>query len=258
MRKILGLIAVILLITSGSRATASIPHSTTGVITGCYTTIGGILKVVDKQAGVDCGPGATELPWNQTGPQGPEGPLGPTGPQGPQGDTGSTGPQGPQGIQGIQGVQGEQGETGTTGAAGATGPQGGIGPQGPQGETGPQGPASGGTVYIDLNAGPNQVNGTETVASITVPAGKYLVQAKAWVDQTVGSESFVLCALSDLGVFDGTRLNASTVNYAAVVAQEVAEDDVEFTIEYECVSDARVDVYKVSLVATTVTDINIQ
>lgn len=253
MRKILGLSIVILLVT-GSWAAASIPHSTTGVITGCYT-VGGVLKVVDKQAGINCGPGETELTWNQTGPQGPSGA---TGPQGPQGETGATGPQGPEGPQGFQGEVGPQGPEGQQGLEGSEGPEGPEGPQGPQGETGPQGPASGGTVYIDLNAGANQVNGTETVASITVPAGKYLVQAKAWVDQTVGSESFVLCALSDLGVFDGTRLNASTVNFAAVVAQETAEDDVEFTIDYVCVSDARVDVYKASLVATSVTAINIQ
>lgn len=118
--------------------------------------------------------------------------------------------------------------------------------------------ASGGTSYVDYDGGANQVNGVETVASVVVPAGRYLVQAKAWIDQTVGSESFAQCYLVDLGNNDRTRLNASTVNYAAVVAQEVTEDDEEFTIEYSCVSDARVDVYNISLIATTISAYDIQ
>lgn len=118
--------------------------------------------------------------------------------------------------------------------------------------------ASGGTVYSNYETAANQVNGVETVGSVTVPAGRYLVQAKAWVDQTVGLESFAQCNLVDLGINDRTRLNASALNYAAVVATEVATFTEETVINYSCVSDARVDVYNVVLTATTVSAIHQQ
>lgn len=118
--------------------------------------------------------------------------------------------------------------------------------------------ASGGTVYSNYEQLANQVNGTEVVGSVTVPAGRYLVQAKAWVDQTVGVESFVQCNLVNLGINDRTRLNGSVLNYAVVVAAEVATFTEETVIEYSCVSDARVDVYNVVLTATTVSAIHQQ
>lgn len=74
----------------GGLAFASIPDGN-GVIYGCYTDIGGVLKVVDTDAGFNCGPGETSLTWNQTGPPGPIGPQGPEGLQGPQGNPGPPG-----------------------------------------------------------------------------------------------------------------------------------------------------------------------
>lgn len=118
--------------------------------------------------------------------------------------------------------------------------------------------ASGGTVYSDYGAAANQVNGAETVGSVTVPPGKYLVQAKAWADQSVGSESFVQCNLMDLGINDRTRLGAGSGYSAALVATEVAIITVQDTIEFVCVSDAPVDIYNVVLTATTVSAVNYQ
>jgi hypothetical protein len=91
-------------------ALAAIPHSTTRVISGCYSTPNGQLRVIDAEAGATCRNNELSLTWNQTGPRGPVGPVGPSGPVGPPG------PQGPQGPQGLRGP------------TGATGPQ---GPQGP-------------------------------------------------------------------------------------------------------------------------------
>src|SRR5437870_2529193 len=73
-------------------AYATIPD-TNGVIHGCYTKTGGILRVVDKPQ-QSCTKFENPLDWNQAGQQGPQGadgaqgPAGPTGPAGPAGTTG--------------------------------------------------------------------------------------------------------------------------------------------------------------------------
>jgi hypothetical protein len=50
----------------GGVAAAAIPHSTTGVITGCYGPSGN-LRVIDAQAGEVCRHPETQLTWNQGG-----------------------------------------------------------------------------------------------------------------------------------------------------------------------------------------------
>jgi hypothetical protein len=60
----------------GGIAWADIPDS--GVIHGCYKTVGGSLRVVDASRGEECKSGEKSLPWNQTGPTGPSGAAGPT------------------------------------------------------------------------------------------------------------------------------------------------------------------------------------
>ena len=74
-------------------AAASVPHSSTGVITGCYNSsgAGSALRIIDAQAGVVCAANEKRLTFNQTGPTGPTGPTGATGATGPQGPPGSPG-----------------------------------------------------------------------------------------------------------------------------------------------------------------------
>lgn len=73
------------LVTAGTTvAIAAIPDSNTNVISGCYTTKNGALRVIDFQAGRRCASGEVLLQWNQ---QGLQGPAGPPGPQGPSGST---------------------------------------------------------------------------------------------------------------------------------------------------------------------------
>jgi hypothetical protein len=89
------------------------------------------------------------------------------------------GPQGPQGIQG---------------------PQGPIGPAGPTGPTGPEGPAGAngvGHAYSNGNNGDVILdNSFPIVASLTVPAGSYLIFGKAMVINTDGSDQNAFCRLS--------------------------------------------------------------
>lgn len=72
-------------------AYAAIPNGSTGVISGCYSTLTGSLKVIDAQSGATCGLLEKPLAWNQAGPQGPAGPTGATGPSGAVGATGAAG-----------------------------------------------------------------------------------------------------------------------------------------------------------------------
>jgi hypothetical protein len=82
--------AIVGALAAGGIAWADIPDS--GVINGCYKTVGGSLRVIDMSLGNSCKVGETSLNWNQTGPQGPPGQKGDTGPAGPSGPAGPPGP----------------------------------------------------------------------------------------------------------------------------------------------------------------------
>ena len=100
-------------------AWASIPDGETKVITGCFNKSDGVLRVIDKQAGVKCKNSEVELSWNQAGPTGPVGPVGPAGGAGQPGAPGAAGLAGPAGEQGIPGPVGPAGPQGEQGAPGA-------------------------------------------------------------------------------------------------------------------------------------------
>jgi hypothetical protein len=50
-----------------------------GVISGCYKTQNGQLRLIDPPTD-SCHPSETAISWSQTGPQGPQAPAGPPGP----------------------------------------------------------------------------------------------------------------------------------------------------------------------------------
>jgi hypothetical protein len=81
------ILALILGVVLAGAAYATIPDGD-GVIHGCYTKKGGLLRVIDapKQS---CTSLETAISWNQKGPVGPIGPAGPTGPAGPAGPAGT-------------------------------------------------------------------------------------------------------------------------------------------------------------------------
>lgn len=63
---VLAVLAAIAVAVSASHAWAGIPHTTTGVITGCRNDSSGALRVVDAQQGATCAAGETTLVWNAT------------------------------------------------------------------------------------------------------------------------------------------------------------------------------------------------
>lgn len=174
-------------------AYGSIPDGQ-GVIHGCYQTQGGQLRVIDTGKGALCTQFETALNWNQTGPQGPKGP------------TGAKGPQGPTGLQGVQGLQGA---------------------------TGPQGPSGGlGDTWFVRNAGcPGSVsltkNSLTTVASVSLPAGSYLIDATGSLLQ--GGTDIVNCYLDVSGVaqaFAVTKVDSGDAAYAITAAANGTSADI--------------------------------
>ena len=159
---------------------AAIP-SLNGTISACVDAKGG-LKVIDVDNGASCGANTTPLTWNLRGPQGMPGPQGLAGPQGP------TGTQGPKGDPGSQGVQGPQGTPGPSDAFQKRAPDLGLA----------------GLWYPSV------------VASLDLPAGKYVLSAKAWVHnpQAFVEHKCVLAAGNDTdeqmlqtGIYDNAYLN---------------------------------------------------
>ena len=136
--RLLALGAGSVLVLSVGIAYAAIPDAS-GVISGCFVSGQGQLRVIDKDKGETCKNNETAISWNQKGPKGDKGDKGDIGPQGPQGQTGAQGPQGQTGPQGPQGPAGATGQQGSAGATGAQGPAGATGAQGPAGPAGPPG-----------------------------------------------------------------------------------------------------------------------
>ena len=211
----------------GSIAVAAIPDGN-GVIHGCYDKTSGLVRVTDSATGKPKGCSSSEsgLTWNQQGPQGPLGPVGPAGPAGPVGATGPAGPAGPQGDQGVPG------------------------PPGPAGQT---------TVYIkrrpehvDLPDSPSKLG----VATLSLPAGTYLVSATGTGNDTnIDGHFFVYCELQkNAGGSALTTSRLSEDGYSGTLAlTEVVGGAADFTVGLFCNgSDKGDDVSQVRLTATAI------
>jgi hypothetical protein len=99
-----GAIAIML---AGGIAWAAIPGDG-GVIQGCYTKIGGILRVIDTAKGEHCLGIELPISWNQKGPPGKDGTNGTKGTNGKDGKDGADGAPGPQRPQGPSGTSSVQ------------------------------------------------------------------------------------------------------------------------------------------------------
>jgi collagen triple helix repeat protein len=142
-------------------AGATLPFSGDGnTINGCYSQ-GGALKVLTP-AWPTCPDGYTPIHCNVTGPQGSQG---------------SAGSQGPQGSPGPQGQQG---------------------PAGPQGPPGPAG--AGAEVYTSWGERSVPSGNTDTIAYVTLPAGKYALSTSIFTWATDSDNSPVgYCHFSSSG-----------------------------------------------------------
>jgi Collagen triple helix repeat (20 copies) len=139
---------------------------------------------------------------------------------GPTGATGATGAVGKEGSPGKTGAAGKEGSPGKTGPAGAEGSPGKTGPAGAEGSPGKTGPAgapgSGPSTAFTTNSGENWLwwpltaGEVQTVASLSLPAGKFSVLGKLVADND-GPAAIVRCELA-LGTtiidngFDGVEV----------------------------------------------------
>jgi hypothetical protein len=185
-------------LTAAGVAYAAIPGSD-GVINGCYNTgsnPSGQLRVIDAAAGGKCSKNETALSFNQ---QGPEGDKGDTGPQGPKGDTGATGPKG---------------ETGATGATGPAGPQ---GPAGPAGAATPPAYAIDGISQAVVGEDSRE---TKTIASLSLPAGRYALSAPlSFVNHDADNQNFS-CEFTGTAITGGRpSTGAETIGDELLLAQ---------------------------------------
>ena len=168
--------AALLLLAFGltAGASATTPTSTVDVLYGCLTPKNGNLTRISNTAPT-CPRNATLITWSAKGEKGETGLRGEQGPIGLTGVMGERGPQGLQGEPGLQGLIGEQGpkgDQGIQGIKGDTGDQGNTGPAGLQGVPGPS------DLFL-FSGNPNyQCSMSSPLASMTLPPGSYLVEAK--------------------------------------------------------------------------------
>jgi hypothetical protein len=141
----------------------------------------------------------TPGPMGPAGATGTQGPAGAMGMQGLTGTAGATGPQGNAGATGPMGATGAQGATGAPGqpgSMGATGATGSVGPMGLMGATGATGAAGASNVYFTSKqtAAIPSGGGNVTIASLSLPAGSYLVSGKVLPSERLSY--FISCSLS--------------------------------------------------------------
>ncbi len=177
---------VVLTLAAGGTAYAAIPNSTTGVITGCYPTLLGNLRVIDAQAGQRCNLLEKQLTWNQAGVPGPTGGTGPTGPAGPAGPAGSAGALGPVGPQGVPG------------------------------------PAGAGELFLVKN-GYVSINTIGRAINLDVPAGTYLVTGKTYISSLVYGQCNLATGPDDAHAtfYDGAHFDTDARGFAAVMTDKI-------------------------------------
>jgi hypothetical protein len=118
-------------------------------------------------------------------------------------------------LKGNAGPAGPAGAAGLAGAAGKEGPQGKEGPPGKEGaagKAGERGPSNAYTVsQTSILAFPSTSNEQLTVASLSLPAGNFVLEGKVLANNNAGAQTFAHCELLlgasviDAG-FDGVSL----------------------------------------------------
>jgi hypothetical protein len=98
----------------------------------------------------------------------------------------------------LKHLKGRNGKTGPIGPTGPTGSAGGVGAAGtpgPKGETGEVGPSNGYQAFKDSVGAIG--TSEETIGTLAVPAGSYLVSAKLWLLNAGAERYFVNCKLTN-------------------------------------------------------------
>jgi hypothetical protein len=179
----------------------------------CVTEATGELRIIN--ADDTCAANEERLVWNQRGLPGPRG---------------KQGPQGTQGAQGAQGPQGLQGATGASGPQGAPGPQGLPGDVGNPGPQGPIGPSDGFSVALRDDT---FSDAPVVLATLTLPAGTYLVDAAAYLslEQSGGPFDTVSCGLDAPGETFAALTAFGQVTFPLAASVDIPEPGGTVTVE---------------------------
>lgn len=263
----------------GGIAWATIPAAD-GTIQGCYSKIGGILRVVDS-AGQCNTKYETAISWNQKGVPGAAGVNGTNGSNGAPGSRGATGATGATGARGPTGSKGDPGTAGTNGSNGAPGGSGGPGPQGPTGPAGSGLPPGYWAEHYGiqyLGQGTIAQAAWTTVLSKVLPAGQYIATFMVDIQNLnagLGGNNSrgIECRVAMSGVptddFDMARINVAGPEVAGVALTWPSALDlsVQRTVTIECevrgggygapgTPDSNVQVQRTRLVAVRVAGLN--
>lgn len=217
-------------------------------------------------AGANGAQGATGV----AGANGAQGATGVAGANGAQGATGVSGTDGAQGATGPAGANGAQGAAGSPGPAGPAGPGGISGPNGATGAAGPTGatgPTGRGPAYTVAQVGHDEVSiGTivsaTTVLQLTLPAGKYVVQATGRMQSS--AQVLITCVLRDpahLGAgFTETELSVGSPfldeSYTLQGTVDFASSQTVSLVCWRSGNSEDATVGRSSIIATQVTSIN--
>lgn len=182
-------------------------------IFSCVSVDTGDLRIVNSDD--TCAAGEERLVWNQRG---------------------LPGPRGRQGERGVQGAPGPQGVPGVTGPQGAPGPQGVPGPQGLPGEVGnpgPQGPIGPSDGFSVALADDTFGDVPVVLATLTLPAGTYLIDAAAYLalEQSGGPFDTVSCGLDAPGETFAALTAFGQVTYPLAASVEIPEPGGAVTVE---------------------------
>lgn len=131
----------------------------------------------------------------------------------------------------VRGLQGIQGPKGVTGPKGDTGPR---------GDTGPTGPSAAYTAVNDDDV--NVSSGETTLAVLSLPAGNWVINAKAVAQDMSDTAIDVQCQLaSERSVFDesiaGVDENSSDLSVATIPVQVARAFSTPTAVELQCDSD---------------------
>ena len=216
------------------------PWSIAALLVGAFVFAFGGYFVADSVTGPSAvvgNPGAQ----GPAGADGADGRDGHDGVDGLDGTDGRDGAPGPRGIPGATGATGATGAVGATGADGAPGPEGAPGIQGPagaDGEAGAQGPAGSQGADGPRSFGVHEQPGSRTlssadpswtIASLTLPAGTWAVNA-SWSGATTNSVEFA-CLISGTG--QGMLINGVPAPQVLSVTQ-VWTIPIQTTVEFRC------------------------
>lgn len=204
-RGLVGLAVLVVLVVGVGIGYAAIPSG--GVYTACLYKNLGTIRLIDPSLPHSslmsrCLSDETQLTWSQTGPQGLPGKDGVSITSSPVAAGDVNCPLGGSKFVGVGGV--------VTYAC--------NGPKGDKGDQGEVGPAGSTTAYTNYGDGSHHLDTgtTQTVASLTLPAGTYTLSATASVARTDSDDTHAQCSLVSAGTLNANVALGSLEGVVAV------------------------------------------